>query len=68
MRFAPLNAFVCCEQSWVTSKDNEPVRFTISIGAGELKAGEDLNEVLQRVDNSLYEAKKTGRNKVIQAS
>ncbi len=57
-----------CEQSWVTSKDNEPVRFTVSIGAGELKAGEDLNEVLQRVDNSLYEAKKTGRNKVIQAS
>ncbi|OPX56145.1 hypothetical protein BTE48_05710 [Oceanospirillum multiglobuliferum] len=56
-----------CEQAWVTSKDNEPVRFTTSIGAGELKVGEDVSEVLQRVDNSLYEAKKTGRNKVIQA-
>ncbi len=57
-----------CEQSWVTSKENEPVRFTVSIGVGELQQDEGFNEALHRVDNSLYEAKKTGRNKVVQAS
>ncbi|SEG26390.1 GGDEF domain-containing protein [Oceanospirillum linum] len=56
-----------CEQSWVASTDNEPVRFTVSIGVGELKPGETFNDALHRVDNSLYEAKKTGRNKVVQA-
>ncbi len=58
---------VHCEQSWVASTDNEPVRFTVSIGVGELKPGEAFNDTLNRVDNSLYEAKKTGRNKVVQA-
>lgn len=57
-----------CEQSWVTSKQNEPVHFTVSIGVGELKPGESFNQILHRVDNSLYEAKKTGRNKVVQAN
>lgn len=56
-----------CEQSWVTSKENEPVRFTTSIGVGELRANEAFSEALHRVDNSLYEAKKTGRNKVVQS-
>lgn len=56
-----------CEQSWVTSKNNEPVHFTTSIGVGQLKEAEEINELLHRVDNSLYEAKKTGRNKVIQS-
>ncbi|MDX1397449.1 MAG: GGDEF domain-containing protein [Oceanospirillum sp.] len=56
-----------CEQSWVTSKDNEPVRFTVSIGVGELAQDEEFNDALHRVDNSLYEAKKTGRNKVVQS-
>ncbi len=56
------------EQAWVTSKDNEPVRFTTSVGVGQLKTDEKIDEVLHRVDNSLYEAKKTGRNKVIQSN
>lgn len=56
-----------CEQAWVTSKDNEPVRFTASIGIGTLRPGEAFTEALHRVDNALYDAKKTGRNKVVQA-
>lgn len=56
-----------CEQSWVTSKENEPVHFTTSVGVGQLKDSEEINELLHRVDNSLYEAKKSGRNKVIQS-
>lgn len=57
-----------CEQSWVTAKNNEPVSFTVSIGVGELNRGETFSETLQRVDNSLYDAKKSGRNKVVQAN
>lgn len=37
---------------------------TISIGAGQAKAGEDIDSLLQRVDAALYRAKAAGRNRV----
>ena len=56
-----------CEQAWVSSKENEPVRFTVSIGVGSLQPAEAFNDALHRVDNSLYDAKKSGRNTVVRA-
>ncbi len=38
---------------------------TISLGVTELIAGEDADIACMRVDDALYEAKKTGKNKVI---
>lgn len=37
---------------------------TISIGAGELGAGEDSRDLLKRCDAALYQAKSGGRNRV----
>jgi diguanylate cyclase (GGDEF)-like protein len=37
---------------------------TVSIGAAQWKPGETLDAVLRRADVALYEAKKTGRNRV----
>jgi diguanylate cyclase (GGDEF)-like protein len=38
---------------------------TVSIGVGEVQAGEDAHEWLERVDEALYRAKEEGRNRVI---
>lgn len=38
---------------------------TISIGASEYKPGEDGDTLISRADEGLYQAKQTGRNKVV---
>lgn len=40
-------------------------RITVSVGVTEWKAEDDKNSIFTRVDNSLYLAKLTGRNKVV---
>ncbi len=40
-----------------------PFAFTVSVGVGELVAGEDLEGVLHRADAALYRAKAAGRNR-----
>ena len=42
-------------------------RVTVSIGVAEYQRGESQEALLQRVDIALYEAKNTGRNKVVNA-
>ncbi|MGL5258094.1 MAG: diguanylate cyclase [Proteocatella sp.] len=44
---------------------SEIYRITVSIGVTQWKAEDDRDSMLKRVDNSLYLAKLTGRNKVI---
>lgn len=47
---------------WVPDTDRQ---ITMSFGLTALKPGEDVDEVLQRADGNLYEAKESGRNQII---
>jgi len=40
---------------------------TLSLGAAEFRSGEELQSLLKRADEALYDAKNTGRNKVARA-
>lgn len=43
-------------------KDKPTLDVTISVGLGQYKASETIEEFLERVDKALYEAKRDGRN------
>ena len=43
------------------------IRMTVSIGWAQHQRGETLDEALQRADQALYDAKRCGRNRVVQA-
>lgn len=42
-------------------------RITMSIGIAEFSGGESISELIARADAALYEAKKAGRNQVVEA-
>jgi diguanylate cyclase (GGDEF)-like protein len=42
-----------------------PVRFTVSIGISTYQSGLEFERVVQRADEALYEAKQSGRNRVV---
>ena len=48
--------------------NNERVLITFSAGVAERFSGETVDEVLSRADTALYQAKQTGRNRVVSAS
>ncbi len=58
---------VLVESSRITLPSNEDFKFTISLGVAEIniEKEEDIDFALKRADESCYEAKKLGRNKVI---
>ena len=43
----------------------EPLRVTVSVGVAALSHSESLDELLARADKNLYEAKRTGRNRIV---
>jgi two-component system cell cycle response regulator len=45
----------------------EPLQKTVSIGVGQYEAGESAADFISKTDKALYEAKETGRNKVVLA-
>lgn len=49
----------------IASEEIDPVgKMTVSFGVGEYQPGERMTDLLKRVDDSLYHAKKAGRNQV----
>lgn len=59
-------------RSSLASRDDEKpsasVSYTVSIGVAEFDQGESFNQLLQRADGALYEAKHRGRDKVMTAA
>jgi len=47
------------------TKENEEVSFTISVGLAEHGEDDDINDTINEADLRLYEAKNSGRNKVV---
>jgi diguanylate cyclase (GGDEF)-like protein len=45
--------------------EHGPVRFTVSIGISTYQSGQPLECVVARADEALYEAKQSGRNRVV---
>jgi diguanylate cyclase (GGDEF)-like protein len=45
----------------------QPVSITCSLGVAEWETGDTIDTLLRRADLALYEAKRTGRNKVVAA-
>ena len=43
--------------------DGTPLRFTASIGSSEILRGDTIDTAIQRADEALYTAKKSGRNR-----
>lgn len=50
---------------WAFKYGGKSSTVTISIGLTQYRKGEDLEQLLSRVDQALYQAKAAGRNKVI---
>jgi len=47
--------------------DDDEFNFTVSIGLSRYCEGESLESIMKRADKALFEAKETGRNKVVNA-
>jgi diguanylate cyclase len=43
-------------------------RITVSIGVGQFQLGESMDDLIDRCDRALYQAKKSGRNRVVTES
>lgn len=43
-------------------------RITLSIGIAEYTPGEEIAALIERADKALYDAKRAGRNRVVEAA
>lgn len=59
------NKLRCVIESAAFSKDGVDHKITVSIGVAEYRHNEKTDEFIKRVDEALYKAKNSGRNKVV---
>ena len=59
--------FRCTISQLKITADNAVVEVTISLGVAEWEIGDTTDSLLRRADLALYEAKRTGRNRVVAA-
>ena len=53
------------QKQYIYVKPNHAIRFTISIGIAELESHtQTLEDLIKQADIALYQAKKTGRNRI----
>lgn len=56
---------IAIAEASIPMKDGLPVKFTVSVGVASVASAEDnVDVLLNRADQALYDAKETGRNKV----
>jgi diguanylate cyclase (GGDEF)-like protein len=48
-----------------SSEAGAPIVFTLSVGLAEFSPGDTTRSILQRADEGLYEAKRSGKNRVV---
>ena len=53
-----------CFDTHITAPNGDDIQLSTSVGVTEHEAGEAIEVTLNRVDEALYEAKETGRNRV----
>ncbi|MBM6552142.1 GGDEF domain-containing protein [Marinomonas ostreistagni] len=51
----------------LNTREGDEISTTVSMGVSRMKAGESMSKALNRADKALYEAKNSGRNKVVLA-
>lgn len=54
-----------CYEALVTAPNDDKIQLSTSVGVTEYEPGEDIVVTLNRADESLYQAKEQGRNRVI---
>jgi len=52
-------------KGWEPHEDKKEISVTISIGVAEFKNEKDYEMLYKNADSALYQAKETGRNKVV---
>lgn len=58
-----------CSEPFVIAPDVDPATVTVSVGVSSMESPEDTPKVLvERADVALYQAKRTGRNRVLSAT
>jgi len=55
------------ENARLNSMDGAAFGFTVSVGAAELQPGGGEEEIMHQADAALYQAKTSGRNRVLAA-
>ncbi len=52
------------EENLIVTDDGQCIAVTVSVGLAELRPGENMDGLIERCDALLYQAKRTGKNRI----